>query len=138
QNNRVGTTYGSVDRAQEVGGGAGNGGSGGGIVRVIAGTVVVDGAIRANGWLTGGYNDRGGAGGSVWVSAGTVGGAGAIEARGGDGAYWGTGGGGAIAVEYTTGSSGTLLANLLARPGTPSSQRRYGGAGKVGAEGRSS
>jgi hypothetical protein len=123
-----GSTYGSVYRPQEAGGGGGNGGTGGGIVRIVAGSVVVDGAIRANG-DTGGAN-RTGAGGTVWVTAASVGGAGSIEARGGDNAYWGMGGGGAIAVEYTA-SSGTVLGNLVARTGSPSTAGRYGGAGTV-------
>jgi hypothetical protein len=123
-----GSTYGSVYRPQEAGGGGGNGGTGGGIVRIVAGSVVVDGAIRANGDV-GGAN-RTGAGGSVWVTASSVGGAGSIEARGGDNSYWGMGGGGAIAVEYGA-SSGTVLSNLVARTGSPSTAGRYGGAGTV-------
>ena len=43
---------------------------------------------------------------------------------------YGTGGGGAIAVEYTA-SSGTVLTNLVARTGSPSNNSRYGGAGTV-------
>jgi protocatechuate 3,4-dioxygenase beta subunit len=123
----VGSTFGSVYRPQEAGGGAGSGSAGGGIVRLVAGTLTVDGAIRAN---SGSESNRGGAGGSVWVTAGAVSGGGVIEARGEDNVGYGSGSGGAIAVEYTT-ASGSVLSNLLARAGTQSYYGRYGGAGTV-------
>ena len=129
-NNPLGSTFGSVYRPQEAGGGAGNGGTGGGIVRIAAGSVTVDGAIRANGVLTGPFNDRGGAGGSVWITAASVGGGGTIEVHGGDNSSWGSGGGGAIAIEYAS-TSGTVLNNLVARTGSPAGGNRYGGAGTV-------
>ena len=40
----LGSTYGSVYRPQEPGGGAGNGGPGGGIVRITSGTLALDGS----------------------------------------------------------------------------------------------
>ncbi|HEX7582390.1 MAG TPA: Ig-like domain-containing protein, partial [Gaiellaceae bacterium] len=77
QNNPLGSTYGSVYRPQEAGGGAGNGGPGGGIVRITSGSLTLDGAIRANGDK--GTSDRTGAGGSVWVTTGAFSGAGTIS-----------------------------------------------------------
>ena len=120
-----GSTYGSVYRPQEAGAGAVVGGAGGGIVRVTAGTLTLDGAIRANGVLS----SRGGGGGSVWVTAGALGGSGTIEARGGEQQYE-AGGGGAIAVEYTSGPGG-VLTNLLARGGVGQNALASGGAGSV-------
>ena len=98
QTSPVGSTYGSVYRPQEPGGGgdhATRGGLGGGVVRLVASnlTVASGGSILANG--TGFTNDhwqRGGAGGSVWITVtGAISGDGVIEARGGiSGATGGT------------------------------------------------
>ena len=66
----------------------------------------------------------------MWVTTGAFSGAGTVEARGGDGAYYGVGGGGAIAIEYTT-ATGSVLSNLVARTGNSSNTNRYGGAGTV-------
>jgi len=122
------STFGSVYRPSEAGGGGDNGPNegavGGGIIRIIASSLTNEGAIRANG----GAANRGAAGGSVWVTTTTLAGAGAYEARGGDPAFYGSGGGGAIAIEY---ASGTLTTNLLNRTGSSSSQNRFGGAGTI-------
>ena len=78
--------------------------------------------IRANGaGAVAGLHkfSRGGAGGSVWITAGgTISGDGAIEAHGGvsGNSLLGSGGGGAIAVEYAA-ASGTVLDNLRALGG---------------------
>ena len=87
-------------------------------MRIQTATLTVDGAIRANGGFTTAGNGQSGAGGSVWITAGTIGGAGTIEARAGDTPGSGIGGGGgAISVEYTGTTTGTVLTTLLARGG---------------------
>ncbi|HEX7831273.1 MAG TPA: discoidin domain-containing protein [Thermoanaerobaculia bacterium] len=108
--NPLAETFGSVYRPMEAGGGGQRGGygvAGGGVIRLRAGTLLNNGAIRANGAE---YQDSG-AGGSIWITANTVGGSGTIEARGGSGHR--AGGGGAIAIEYTN-ATGSLLSNLTA------------------------
>ncbi|WP_145234608.1 putative Ig domain-containing protein [Urbifossiella limnaea] len=74
--------------------------SGGGVVRITAGTLQLDGVLAAGG---SGGSYGAGAGGSVYVSADTLAGAGAIGAWGGGGLYGftnGGGGGGRVAVYY--------------------------------------
>src|SRR2546423_2461455 len=119
-----------------MGGGGGNGGIGGGIIRIQAGSgaVIVDGTIYARGYIGGSNGDRTGAGGSIWITTGKISGAGTIEASGWN-TTWGAGGGGAIAVEYTDATS-TLPAFVNAT-GT-SSQGKLGGAGTTYVRGPSS
>ena len=127
------STYGSVYRPQEPGGGGQDGdrrgGVGGGVVRISAANVTLTDStsvIRANGGLGRTCCSRGAAGGSVWISTGGFYGDGVIEARGAasrDG--MGSGGGGAIAVEYTE-TTGTVTTNLRAHGGSNSVR---GGAG---------
>ncbi len=123
----VGETYGSVSSPRENGAGPDFTARGGGAVRVIAERVQVDGAIRANGQS---FN-RGAAGGSVWITTGELSGSGAIEAKGGNGTLSseGSGGGGAIAVEYTTLDAGSTLLDHLQSYG--GSTGTTGGAGTV-------
>ncbi|HEX6639647.1 MAG TPA: hypothetical protein VF215_00970, partial [Thermoanaerobaculia bacterium] len=104
-----GTVFGSVKQPSELGGGGGyvSGVAGGGRLRLIAQSLQLDGAIRANGYDPNGSG--GGAGGSVWITADRIVGDGAIEARGARPGY-SPGGGGAISVEYTdSASSGAWL-----------------------------
>ena len=131
-----GTTYGSVYRPREAGGGGGNstdGDRGGGIVEITARNVELQGStssIRANGQGSTSYYTRGGAGGSIWIRAtGQITGDGYIEAKGGasDNGALGSGGGGAIAIEHA-GTSGSVLTNLRAFGG---SRDREGGAGSI-------
>jgi len=125
----AGSTFGSVYRPVENGGGSGSGGRGGGSVRIEARDVRIDGRILANGESA----SRGAAGGSVWISAsGHVEGAGSIEARGGAATSGssGYGGGGAIAVEYQS-ASGSVLSNLDASGGGFSNSAYNGGAGSL-------
>ena len=99
-----GGTYGSVVEPVDMGSGGGNastvgisGGAGGGALRlIVAGTLTVDGEIRANGLIGGTPNYRagGGSGGSLWITCGTLSGTGLITAHGGNGAGTGQGGGG--------------------------------------------
>ncbi len=132
-----GSTYGSVYRPQEMGGGgqhSGDGDRGGGVVRILAQNVLLldpTSAIRADGEGSTGYYTRGGAGGSIWITAeGSVSGSGSITAIGGpsENGAQGSGGGGAIAIEYGGTLDPTLEANLLARGGH---RDREGGAGSI-------
>src|SRR4051794_32586316 len=107
---------------------AGAAARGGGAVRIPANRVQGGGAIRANG----GAAWRGGGGGSVWVQTGALAGTGTMEVKGGDATCNGgdyAGGGGALAVEYTTLESGaTLLDQLKAQGGAGINA---GGAGTI-------
>src|SRR5206468_571884 len=91
------------------------GGNGGGLVRLTALSLALNGRVVANG--TDGFY-FGGAGGGVKLDVGTLSGQGSIEAKGGYQA-----GGGRIAVLYTT-NSGLNLGNADAHG-------YYGGAGTV-------
>jgi hypothetical protein len=128
------STFGSVYRPQEAGGGGDyNGGPqygqpGGGVVRINAGAIALDGAIRAEGRALE-SESRGGAGGSIWITTNAMSGAGTVSANGAH-ANYGSGGGGAIALEYTTGTSVPWL--LTAKAGTSNwGNARVGGAGTV-------
>ncbi len=86
-----------------------NTGRGGGAMRlVVAGTLILDGTISANGLPTGQWWNGCGAGGSIWATAGTLTGAGRLKADGGVYDWHNDGGGGRIAVycDNTTGFSG--------------------------------
>ena len=67
----------------------------GGIVRIEAGSITLDGNIIANGDP---YHLGSGGGGGIYIDTGVLTGSGSISANGGDGAY--AGGGGRIAVYY--------------------------------------
>ncbi|MFL6247288.1 MAG: Ig-like domain-containing protein [Thermoanaerobaculia bacterium] len=121
--NPSGSTYGSVYRPAEAGGGGEFYPAGGGIIRIKAGTVHVEGAIAAAGELL----NRGGAGGSIWITAGRISGSGTIDARGGGGVP--AGGGGAIAIEYTDPAS--VLPSLQHASGAAVEGRHRGGAGST-------
>ncbi|MEW5813707.1 MAG: carboxypeptidase regulatory-like domain-containing protein, partial [Actinomycetota bacterium] len=95
--------YGSAYEPDELGSGGGangsdRGGNGGGLVRVVSGTVVLDGSITANGENVRG---GGGSGGSIRIEAQALRGAGRIAADGGKSDNVGAGGGGRVAVYYT-------------------------------------
>ncbi|HNT76362.1 MAG TPA: invasin domain 3-containing protein [Anaerolineae bacterium] len=101
-----GAPYGALYAPRHLGSGGGHasdyrGGAGGGAIHLIGATLVVNGAISANG-ANGNADTRfgsgGGAGGSIWVEVATLSGAGIIRANGGAGAssaHYGRGGGGA-------------------------------------------
>ena len=124
----IGETFGSVYRPQENGGGGGYSDiRGGGTVRIEAERVVLDGEIRANGAA----GCEGAAGGSVWLKTTVLAGIGGISAKGGDvsSRCESSGGGGAIAVEYSTLELGsTVLTSLQAQGGSTGTT---GGAGTV-------
>jgi len=98
--------------------------SGGGVVRIKTGTLQLDGKIQANGESV----DSAGAGGSIRIDATNLAGLGEIHADGGQDTVGASGGGGRIAIYYTTSSiptskitaAGSLAANTNATgaPGT--------------------
>jgi hypothetical protein len=97
--------YGDYHNPNDLGSGggdvnAGGGGAGGGLVRITAPTVQIDGAIRANGQVPSQCGS--GSGGGIFLQVGTLLGAGSISANGGAANGWnGTaGGGGRVAVLY--------------------------------------
>jgi len=124
--------FGSGGAARNSGDNAGYGGNGGGLVRITARDMVVNGTIKADGGpghngASGGNSSGGGSGGSVnlLLTGGTFSGAGAITVTGGDGNSGGSAGGcGRIAaVGYSTntfgGISGCGTFYLNARPVMP-------------------
>ncbi len=127
------TAYGLLDDPRQVGAGGGGaanvtGGKGGGRVRIVAGTLNLDGVVRANGMPGGTGNGvgGGGSGGAIRIDAGTVSGSGQVVANGGNSpGVWptGVGGGGRIAVYYTgmTLASGNLVATGGTGPGVAGS-----------------
>lgn len=112
--------YGAWNDPDEVGSGggsdAGPGGSGGGLLRLKAGTLTLQGLIQADGGNGGRYGG-GGSGGGIRLLLGSLRGAGAIRANGGTGgSESGSGGGGRIAVTYTNAATFDL-AKVEARGG---------------------
>lgn len=96
--------YGSLDEPTQSGsgggGGKGSGGAGGGAIRIVAGEMIDDGVISANGGdvMTRTWSG-GGSGGSVWLTCRSLSGNGRIEANGGwASVYAGGGGGGRVAI----------------------------------------
>ncbi|MGZ4779490.1 MAG: hypothetical protein ACXV5L_09850, partial [Thermoanaerobaculia bacterium] len=108
--------YGSVDHPEESGVG--------GVLRLSAAALTVNGSIRSNGVEI--DATTGGAGGSIWITAGRISGTGTIEANGSAGTSV-AGGGGAIAVDYSDPAS--VLPSLITRGGPSSADA--GPAGSV-------
>jgi hypothetical protein len=105
----VNPLYGNADNPNDPGSGGGSdsgaGGNGGGLIRLSARTLQLDGTIGANGG-NGGFLGGGGSGGAIWLSTRTLAGAGALQASGGNGdGYSGGGGGGRIAIYYEVASA---------------------------------
>jgi hypothetical protein len=104
-----GMAYGSATTPADAGSGGGTSsannpaGAGGGALRLdVAGSLVINGRVSANGGSATGQFTGGGSGGSVRLSAGTLAGAGTISANGGTGNGRGGGGsGGRIALNYS-------------------------------------
>ncbi len=124
-------SYGDFHNPNELGSGGGSdlgGGNGGGLLRITANTLSLDGLITANGKDGFDYYNRAsGSGGSIWAQVETLKGKGTIRADGGE-AYLdgGSGGGGRVAVYYTTASNFDLEL-VTAHGGTAGS-----GVGAVG------
>jgi hypothetical protein len=99
------------------------GGIGGGVVRVHAATLLLDGSIRADGG-NGPGGGGGGSGGSVYIVVDSLQGSGPISANGGKGdwecyygcRYGGGGGGGRVALYYST-NNGFDLTRVTAAGG---------------------
>jgi hypothetical protein len=97
--------YGNYKDPQYPGSGGGtdwgNGGSGGGLIRINAGRVKIDGSIKADGGNGGDSADPAGSGGGILINTGILEGSGSISANGGNGyVNVGGGGGGRIAIYY--------------------------------------
>ena len=108
------------------GGGAHNAaaGSGGGLIRIVAQTLQLDGIITANGENAISTTDAGGGGGSgggIRIDIGTLQGTGTINANGGNGGAGdgggAGGGGGRVAVYYETPGNFNLASQLTAAGG---------------------
>ena len=104
----VNAVYGDYANPNELGSGGGSdsgeGGNGGGLVRISANLLALEGQILANGG-NGGFWGGGGSGGGIKLQVNTLSGTGAVRANGGTGGSGaGGGGGGRIAVYYTTAS----------------------------------
>jgi hypothetical protein len=126
----VGTTYGDLREPTALGSGASNGG-GGAVKLVVSDTLTVNGNITADG-VTGNYYEAGSAGGSIWLDTATLAGAGLVRAKGGN-AYNSLtrdGGGGRVAVYYTTDASTLISGDKLQAHGGQASSNRAG-AGTV-------
>jgi len=118
--------YGDYQNPNDLGSGSGTygqSGSGGGLVRITAGSAQVDGQILANGETS--YN--GGSGGGIYLNVGPLSGSGTINANGGSAEGNSGGGGGRVAVFYTSVSGFDLTNNVTAIGGSGPS-----GAGSAG------
>ncbi|MBL9167133.1 MAG: carboxypeptidase regulatory-like domain-containing protein [Verrucomicrobiales bacterium] len=109
----VNVTYGSFYDPNELGSGGGSdsgaAGSGGGLVRITATNLSLEGQIRANGNIGSRYAG-GGSGGGIKITTTSISGSGSIQVNGGDGGpQSGGGGGGRIAVYYQTAANFGLL-----------------------------
>ena len=124
-------TYGDPHNPDNLGTGSGpfvNGGAGGGLVRITAGSAEIDGAIFANGQA--GIDS--GSGGGILLNAGTVSGKGYITANGGPATGNGNngigangGGGGRIAI-YTWQAMSLPATNVSASGGTGTNSGQAG------------
>jgi hypothetical protein len=130
-----GSAYGSATLPVELGSGGGGagvcgggcpGGAGGGAIQfTVAGTLVLNGRVSANGAAGAG----GGSGGSILLTAGQLAGTGAISANGGaSGSYCGSGAGGRIAIYSGTND---FAGSMTRSAGTPGPDGRYGGDGTL-------
>ena len=135
----VNSAYGSIYNPNDLGsgGGGGSGGSqqkgenGGGLVRITAGEIVLDGSITANGIGKNGVGGCG-SGGGIYINAGILRGIGTITANGGNNlknASGATGGGGGRVAVYYNDITGFDTANITSYGGTGYSAN--GGSGTI-------
>ena len=134
----VNAVYGDFTNPNELGSGGGQyfssyaGGNGGGLVKITAGTLQVDGSIAADGGGAGsGGSGGGGSGGGVNIHVSTLSGSGTISAKGGAG-LGGSGGGGRIAMYYDTMTLSTT--NIIAfggKTGSGGTASYNGGTGTI-------
>src|SRR5207247_967402 len=116
----VNNIYGDYRDPNELGSGGGSdsgaGGNGGGLVRITAQQMAIDGTIAADG-VAGSRFAGGGSGGGIKIVTGSLSGSGSIHANGGNGAEEsGGGGGGRVALFYDT-LSASVLNNVQALGG---------------------
>jgi hypothetical protein len=128
------SAYGWLEDPRQVGSGGGGsdyaGGNGGGRVRMVAGALVLNGVVRANGGAPI-RSAGGGSGGGIRVEVGSLSGSGQMWASGGNGPSncGGAGGGGRIAIYYDV---MTLPeGNVVAAGGSGGGLPQSGGAGTV-------
>ena len=132
--------YGSAKRPCMYGsGGTENDTKGGGVIRLsVAGTLTVNGAVKAESYDYASICS--GAGGSVWIDAGILLGSGRISADAGDSVYGPSGSGGRVAVYLTDPSSTDFsgFSGLISAYGgrsydtnVGSNDRQHGPAGTV-------
>jgi RHS repeat-associated protein len=134
------STYGDFRNPNEAGsGGAGvqsagrRGGDGGGVVRLVAENLTLNGQIVANG---GNFStdccEGGGSGGAIRIDTDALTGSGQISAVGGNASNAGGGGGGGRIAIYYQNITGFNLANVVAYGGTGSNVANpNGGAGTI-------
>ncbi|MCD4721678.1 MAG: hypothetical protein K8S13_17715, partial [Desulfobacula sp.] len=131
--------YGDPKQPDELGSGGGaweytDGGNGGGRICLIVDTVIVNGAIRANGGESVGSAAGDGSGGAILIHTSQLAGTGTIEANGGGNGYGTAGGGGRVAV-YCDSVDPTYnladLYNIIALAGHGQYHDRYSSAGTV-------
>ena len=134
--------YGDFRNPNDAGSGGGGvlngpGGTGGGLIRIVAQNFLFDGTIVANGQNGQGDRGAGGSGGGIRIDAETLQGSGSVSARGGNGGPTGSspavgtggGGGGRIAIYYQN-ATAFNFANVLAQGGAGNSAPN-GGAGTI-------
>ncbi|GIW39488.1 MAG: hypothetical protein KatS3mg076_0065 [Candidatus Binatia bacterium] len=113
--------YGDPRNPNEPGSGgaseSGAGGNGGGLIRLVAGAIQLDGEIAADGGDGVGLSAAGGSGGAIRIDAGTLAGTGTIHADGGKG-HGGAGGGGGGGRVAVYGASALDPADITAAGGT--------------------
>lgn len=124
--NRV---YGDYRDPNNLGSGASLGSSGGGLVRISARTLTLNGSIRADSAYWGG-NNAGGSGGGIRLDVATLSGAGLLTANGGAGDWDGGGGGGGRIAIYASTTNSLPVANIQAYGGYQS-RSVQGGAGTI-------
>jgi hypothetical protein len=126
----VNAVYGIVEDPHHLGSGGGSpsgaAGNGGGRIDITAGTLTLNGTVRANGGAGSGRGG-GGAGGAIKIATGSLTGAGSIQSFGGDApaAFVTPGAGGRIAIRYDT--SSFPEANLGTHAGSATSDKSSGG-----------
>lgn len=126
--------YGDYANPNDWGSGSSDTAAGGGLIRLAAGTLALDGQLLAQGQ----DGANGGSGGGIYVAVTTLQGQGSIQAAGGvgqgGGPFWGGGGGGGRVAVYAQGMAGFDASRITAPggPGGPGGPDRVGGgAGTV-------
>ncbi|HEY0722525.1 MAG TPA: hypothetical protein VGD41_00740, partial [Pyrinomonadaceae bacterium] len=119
-NSIANVVYGDFRNPNEQGSGGGAvgspGGNGGGLIRIVAQSLVLSGSIRANAGVTDpGGSSSGGSGGAIRIDVGMISGTGTINANGtpGAGTVGGGGSGGRIAIYYQN-ATGFNFGNVTA------------------------